>query len=94
MTSPTPEVPAVLWRGLQVLTGLIACLVFTQGCAAQESDTVTRTGQRELAGDEEGFIGGRSLTRIPPQERQPAPVISGPALAGTGTVSTLTTPAR
>ena len=59
------------------------------GCASQESDTVTRTGTRELGSDgNDGYVGGNALTQVPPEERQAAPVASGESLDGKGTVST------
>ena len=65
-------------------------LAMTGGCASQESDTVTRTGTRELNSESttDGYIGGNSLTLVPPEDRKPAPVASGLSLDGKTTVST------
>lgn len=41
-----------------------------------------------------GFIGGDSLTQIPPDQRKSAPVAEGPALSGKGTVSTADYPGK
>lgn len=64
-------------------------LAMTGGCASQESDNVTRTGTRELNSDgtTDGYIGGNSLTQIPPDQRKAAPVASGLSLDGKTTVS-------
>lgn len=93
MTANAPCQPPRRHRR-QLLAGLAALLVVSTGCAAQESDTVTRTGNRNLATQDEGFIGGKSLTRIPPEQRQTAPIAEGPALTGRGTVSTADYPGK
>ncbi|MFP5284026.1 MAG: TlpA family protein disulfide reductase [Actinomycetes bacterium] len=54
-------------------------LVLVTGCAG------TTTAENQAG---TGFIGGETLTRYAPEERQPAPVVSGPALSGRGTVTT------
>lgn len=58
-------------------------------CGREEVDVVTRTGNRGLGGsaDTSDQV-SKALTWIPVAERRPAPVASGPALSGTGTVST------
>lgn len=43
---------------------------------------------------DDGFIGGDSVTLVPPEERQPAPVVEGPALSGNGTVSSADYPGK
>jgi thiol-disulfide isomerase/thioredoxin len=53
----------------------VAALALT-GCTAQTGgDENTRTGSQT------GYIGGQSLTRIPPDQRRPAPIATGPSLA-------------
>lgn len=72
-------------RPLRILSALSAIvLVLLAGCTTQTGgDEKTRTGS------ETGFIGGQSLTRVPPDQRRPAPVAAGPSLADpTQTVST------
>jgi thiol-disulfide isomerase/thioredoxin len=49
-------------------------LTVAAGCAATETDTVTRTGGRDLNAAGDGYIGGNSLTLVPPDERKSAPV--------------------
>ena len=41
-----------------------------------------------------GFIGGDSVTLVPPEKRQPAPVVHGPAVSGTGTISSADYPGK
>jgi thiol-disulfide isomerase/thioredoxin len=61
----------------------VSAIVLLAGCTAQTAgDEQTRTGSRT------GFIGGQSLTQLPPAKRRPAPVITGPALTGDTTLST------
>lgn len=91
--NPAPSHPPRRHRR-QFLAGLAALLALFTGCAAQNGDTVTRTGSRKLGTQDEGFIGGKSLTRIPPGERHPAPIAEGPALTGRGTVSTADYPGK
>ena len=57
-------------------------VVLTAGCAVTETDTVTRTGGRDLDAADDGYLGGNSLTLIPPAERRPAPVAAGKSLDG------------
>lgn len=57
-------------------------LTATAACATVETDTVTRTGNRELNSSGDGYIGRNSLTLVPPDERQPAPVAAGESLDG------------
>lgn len=59
----------------------------TGGCAAQDGESVSRpTGGAQASASAD--IVSKSLTWIPAAERKPAPVASGPALSGKGTVST------
>lgn len=76
--------------GLERLVGLLVVLVLVSvtGCSVQDDSTAARTGSRKLGEADTGYISGKSLTRIPPDQRKPAPVASGPALSGRGTVST------
>ena len=57
-------------------------LTVAAGCAATETDTVTRTGGRDLNAAGDGYIGGNSLTLVPPDERKSAPVAEGKSLDG------------
>lgn len=60
-----------------------AAVIFVSGCTTQTGgDERTRTDSQN------GFVGGQSLTQMPPSDRRPAPVAAGPALSGDGTVST------
>ncbi len=54
--------------------------VLVSGCGGQQDDT--DPNDRIVLG------GGRALTQIPPQDRKPAAVATGPDLDGTGTVTT------
>lgn len=74
--APTPvRTIGVVALGIVALT-LSSCTTQTAG------DEQTRTGSQT------GYIGGQSLTRVPPADRRPAPIAEGPALDGEGTVST------
>lgn len=80
------------WRLCSTAGALLAALavvLITGGCAPQQGDSVTRTGSRELGGSAatSGEV-SKSLTWIPVAEREAAPVASGPAVSGKGTVST------
>lgn len=58
-------------------------LLVVAGCASVDSDTVTRTGGRDLnPSGTDGYISGSSLTRVPPGERKAAPVAAGTSLDG------------
>ena len=57
-------------------------LAATAGCATTSDDTVTRTGGRDLNAAGDGYIGGNSLTLVPPDDRKPAPVAEGKSLDG------------
>ena len=59
-------------------------LVVLSGCGSAGSGSSNGTG----------FVGGDSFTHIPPADRRPAPVVSGPSLAGTGVVSTADYPGK
>ena len=60
-----------------------ATLLLLAGCTTQTGgDEQTRTSSPT------GFVGGQSLTQVPAADRRPAPAAAGPALDGTGTVST------
>jgi thiol-disulfide isomerase/thioredoxin len=55
----------------------VSAIALLAGCTAQTAgDEQTRTGSQT------GFIGGQSLTQLPPAKRRPAPVITGTALMG------------
>lgn len=69
-------------RRLAVLVVLVAVLV--SGCSEGQVERKPASGPNGG-----GFISGNSaLTQIPADQRQPAPVVEGPALSGKGTVST------
>ncbi|GAA3717125.1 hypothetical protein GCM10022204_41250 [Microlunatus aurantiacus] len=81
------------WRTSALLTGrvlaaLLTTLLLLSACGREEVDVVTRTGSRELGGTGDTAQVNKALTWIPVADRQLAPVASGPALSGTGTVST------
>lgn len=58
-------------------------LALLAGCTTQTAgEEKTRTGSQT------GFIGGKSLTQLPIAARRAAPVATGPAVSGNGTVST------
>jgi thiol-disulfide isomerase/thioredoxin len=65
------------------LTALIMMLlVVLAGCSTDSA------GQDSQTGSENGYVGGdQQLTRVAPNDRKPAPTISGPAVSGTETVS-------
>ncbi len=65
---------------LAVLTVLV--LTALAGCSTNSA------GRDSQTGSENGYVGGdQQLTRVAVQDREPAPVISGPSLTGSGTVS-------
>lgn len=69
----SPARSAIVGARKAIVAGLLALLLV--GCAASPSGG---TG-----GDEPGFVSGdRSITVVPPADRQPAPVIRGPRLGG------------
>jgi thiol-disulfide isomerase/thioredoxin len=88
----TPPLIARGWTGLMAPCRIlrvrgcavaVSAMLLLAGCTAQTAgDEQTRTGSRT------GFIGGQSLTQLPPAQRRPAPVITGPALTGDNTLST------
>lgn len=62
---------------------VVSTAVLLAGCTAQTAgDEQTRTNSQT------GFIGGQSLTQLPPEKRRPAPVVAGPALTGDNTLTT------
>jgi len=87
LITPTGRTPAQ--RTGQLVAVLLATMLLLGACGREEVDVVTRTGSRELGGsaDNSGQV-NKALTWIPVADRQPAPIASGPALSGTGTVST------
>ena len=87
LITPTGRTPAQ--RTGQLVAVLLATVLLLGACGREEVDVVTRTGSRELGGsaDNSGQV-NKALTWIPVADRQPAPIASGPALSGTGTVST------
>lgn len=60
---------------------LLAGLLALTGCAANSGAEQTRTGSQT------GYVGTRQLTRVPVADREKAPVVSGPRLGGSGTIS-------
>ena len=74
-----------LRNGLTVRCAAAVIAVLLAGCTAQTAgDEQTRTRSQT------GFIGGQSLTRLLPDRRRPAPVITGPTLTGDTTLTTAT----
>jgi thiol-disulfide isomerase/thioredoxin len=62
--------------GRTVVAAAIVLALALTGCTTQTAgDENTRTRSQT------GYIGGQSLTRIPPDQRRPAPVAAGPSLA-------------
>jgi thiol-disulfide isomerase/thioredoxin len=62
---------------------VVSTVVLLAGCTAQTAgDERTRTNSQT------GFIGGQSLTQLPPEKRRPAPVVVGPALTSDDTLTT------
>ena len=62
---------------------VLLAAVLAAGCSATGADEGTRSSGQQ------GYVGvDGNLTRIAPADRRPAPVISGPELGGTATVST------
>jgi thiol-disulfide isomerase/thioredoxin len=88
LITPTGRTPTQR-IGQLVAILLTTVLLLLGACGREEVDVVTRTGSRELGGsaDNSGQV-NKALTWIPVADRQPAPIASGPALSGTGTVST------
>ena len=69
-------------RAAAVLLPLLAVLL-AAGCTSTGADEGTRSSGQQ------GYVGvDGNLTRIAPADRRPAPVISGPELGGSATVST------
>lgn len=64
------------------MAGLLAALVVLSGCTTSGADEGTRSGS------EDGYVGARSLTQIPPGDRKDAPEVSGPMLGEDKQVST------
>ena len=69
--------------GVRIATAAVAALLLA-GCSATGADEPTR------GADQQGYVGsGGALTRIPPDQREPAPTLSGKQLGADGkTVST------
>jgi thiol-disulfide isomerase/thioredoxin len=64
-------------------------LAMLAGCTTQTAgDEKTRTGS------ETGFVSGQSFTQVPAAERRIAPVATGPAVTGDGTISTADYPGK
>ena len=87
LITPTGRTPTQ--RISQLVIILLTTMLLLGACGREEVDVVTRTGSRELGGsaDNSGQV-SKALTWIPVADRQPAPIAAGPALSGTGTVST------
>lgn len=71
-------------RRPQVGAAAAALALVLAGCTTQTAgDEQTRSGSQQ------GYLGGQSLTQVPPAQRKPAPVATGPSLSdGGGQVST------
>jgi len=69
--------------GVRIAAAAVAALLLA-GCSATGADEPTR------GADQQGYVGsGGALTRIPPDQREPAPTLSGKQLGADGkTVST------
>ena len=90
LITPTGRTPTQrIGQLVAILLTTVLLLLLLGACGREEVDVVTRTGSRELGGsaDNSGQV-NKALTWIPVADRQPAPIASGPALSGTGTVST------
>lgn len=78
---PAGSRPPQLVRRLTAAAAAAAVLLGTAACTATESP-VTRTGGRELNAAGDAYIGGQSLTLVPPADRKRASVASGDSLDG------------
>lgn len=63
------------------VAGLLAVLIGLVGCSVGAGNTPE-------AGTGEGFVGGRSFTKVPVADRKAAPIVSGPELGGGKMLST------
>jgi thiol-disulfide isomerase/thioredoxin len=77
-------VPSARRRVLASLAGAAAATLLLAGCSTTGADEPTR------GADQQGYVGsGGALTRIPPDQRTPGPVVSGAQLgADTKTITT------
>ena len=80
--------------GVVVVPLMVAVLIALTGCTPNENATGTRTGNRKLTETDTGFVTGKALTRIPPEEREKAPVVSGPPVSGRRPISTADYPGK
>lgn len=79
----SPALNRSRWRFRTATAAAVVVLTMTvAGCAATTGDTVTRTGGRDLNAAGDGYVGGNSLTLVPPGERKAAPVAAGKSLDG------------
>lgn len=78
------------WRATASLAAAAATALLLAGCSATGGDEPTR------GADQQGYVGsGGALTRIAPDQRAPAPTVSGVQLgADTKTVSTADYPGK
>ena len=86
----TPGGPTT--RTAHWVAGAVALtLLLASGCAAERA-----TVRRNESANDTGYIGGgSSLTQVPPADRKPAPVVSGPQLGATDkTLSTADYPGK
>lgn len=74
------------------LAGRVALLALLAAMLAGCSGGLPGRGPGDKV--DSGFIGGDSVTLVPPEKRQPAPVVEGPALSGDGTISSADYPGR
>ena len=88
LITPTGRTPTQRIGQLVAILLTTVLLLLLGACGREEVDVVTRTGSRELGGTADSGQVNKALTWIPVADRQPAPIASGPALSGTGTVST------
>lgn len=85
-SAPPGHSPALITRAaLPVLVSTM--MLVAGGCASADGESVTRPGSGQAGSAVAAEPVGKSLTWILPDKRQPAPVASGPALSGNGTVS-------
>lgn len=69
--------------------GLGVLLLVLSGC------TVSSASDGQAGdGSDTGFVTGKSLTRVPPEERSRAPMLTGPAVEGDKTISTADYPGK
>lgn len=91
-----PPAPARALRrvGSALVPLMVAVLIALTSCTTAETAASNRTGNRKLTESDTGFVTGQALTRIPPEERKTAPVVSGPPVSGRRPISTADYPGK